>query len=252
MSAKGSRNATRETERSNGGRVSRIVALVAAAGGGTRFGTATPKQYALLDGQAVIVRTFSRLRAMRPHAIYVAIAPDDRDFERIAARPADVRVLRCGGETRALTVARAIDALSADCGADDWIAVHDAARPCVPADALARLVETLEGDDVGGLLAMPVADTLKRGEAFADAPHVTSTVSRSGLWQAQTPQMFRLGALRRAFAQEGAMQCTDESQAVEALGLSPRLVRGSAANIKITFPEDLLLASAILASQERA
>jgi 2-C-methyl-D-erythritol 4-phosphate cytidylyltransferase len=116
-------------------------------------------------------------------------------------------------------------------------------------DALARLVEALEGDDVGGLLAVPVADTLKRGQAFADAPHVEATVPRTGLWQAQTPQMFRLGVLRRALARDGAMECTDESQAVEALGLAPRLVRGSAANIKITFPEDLPLASAILASQ---
>ena len=232
--------------------MNRIVALVAAAGGGSRFGTATPKQYALLDGQPVILRTLARLRSMQPHAIYVALAADDRDYERIAERPADVAILRCGGETRAQTVARAVEALAADYDGDDWIAVHDAARPCVPADALARLVETLEGDEVGGLLAVPVADTLKRGEAFADAPHVTETVPRVGLWQAQTPQMFRLDALRRAFAQEGALQCTDESQAVEALGLAPRLVRGSAANIKITFPEDLPLASAILESQGRA
>ena len=232
--------------------MNRIVVLVAAAGGGTRFGTATPKQYALLDGQPVILRTLSRLRAMRPHAIYVALAAGDREYERIADRPTDVSILRCGGETRAQTVARAVDALAPDYDGDDWIVVHDAARPCVPADALERLVEALEGDEVGGLLALPVADTLKRGEAFADAPHVASTVPRAGLWQAQTPQMFRLDALRRAFAQDGAMQCTDESQAVDALGVAPRLVRGSAANIKITFPEDLPLASAILASQEGA
>jgi 2-C-methyl-D-erythritol 4-phosphate cytidylyltransferase len=229
--------------------MSRIVVLVAAAGGGTRFGSATPKQYASLDGRPVIVRTLARLRAMQPHAMYVALAADDRDYERIAERPADVRILRCGGETRAQTVAAAVEALSADFDGDDWIAVHDAARPCVPQDALARLVATVEADPVGGLLAVPVADTLKRGEAFADAPHVTATVARAGLWQAQTPQMFRLGTLRRAFAQEGALRCTDESQAVEALGLAPRLVRGSVANIKITFPEDLALASAVLASQ---
>jgi len=230
--------------------MNRIVVLVAAAGGGARFGSATPKQYALLDGQPVIVRTLARLRAMQPHAMFVAIAADDRDYERIPERPADVHVLRCGGETRAQTVARAVDALAGEYDGDDWIAVHDVARPCVPVEALTRLVEALAGDEVGGLLAVPVADTLKRGEAFADAPHVSATVARAGLWQAQTPQMFRLDVLRRAFAQEGAMQCTDESQAVEALGLAPRLVRGSAANVKITFPEDLALASAILASQE--
>lgn len=230
----------------------RLVVLVAAAGGGTRFGAATPKQYAMLDGQPVILRTFARLRALQAHATYVALSPDDRDYERIAERPADVQVLRCGGQTRAQTVSRAVDALAAQYGDDDWIAVHDAARPCVPVEALVRLIDALQGEDVGGLLAVPVADTLKRGDAFADAPRVATTVARGGLWQAQTPQAFRLGVLRRAFAQEGAMQCTDEAQAVEALGLAPRLVRGSAANLKITFPEDLPLASAILASQATA
>jgi 2-C-methyl-D-erythritol 4-phosphate cytidylyltransferase len=229
--------------------VTRIVVLVAAAGGGARFGSATPKQYALLDGEPVILRTLSRLRALEPDAMRVALAADDREYERIAGRPDDVAILRCGGPTRAHTVASAVETLARDYDARDWIAVHDAARPCVPVDALARLVEALEGDDVGGLLAIPVADTLKRGEAFADAPRVEATVPRTGLWQAQTPQVFRLGVLRRAFAREGAMQCTDESQAVEALGLAPRLVRGSAANIKITYPEDLPLASAILSSQ---
>jgi 2-C-methyl-D-erythritol 4-phosphate cytidylyltransferase len=232
--------------------MNRIVVVVAAAGGGTRFGTATPKQYALLDGQPVIVRTFARLLCLRPDAMYVALAPGDREYERIAAGLSGVRILRCGGETRAQTIARAVEALSADFDGEDWVAVHDAARPCVPEDALSRLVEALADEGPGGLLAIPVADTLKRGEAFADAPHVTATVPRAGLWQAQTPQMFRLNVLRRALAQESAMQCTDESQAVEALGLAPRLVRGSAANIKITYPEDLPLASAILAAQARA
>ena len=229
--------------------MTRRIVLVAAAGGGTRFGGAMPKQYAMLDGEPVILRTLARLREMQPDATYVALAPNDREYESLAQRPMDVQILRCGGETRAQTVARALDALGSQCDDDDWIAVHDAARPCVPADALARLVERLDTDEVGGLLAVPVADTLKRGESFADAPHVEATVARAGLWLAQTPQMFRMGVLRRALGREGAMQCTDESQAVEALGLAPRLVRGSAANIKITFAEDLALASAILASQ---
>ena len=229
--------------------MSRRIVLVAAAGGGTRFGSATPKQYAMLDGQPVIRRTLARLRALEADATYVALAADDREYERIAECSPDATILRCGGETRAQTVARAVGVFAGQYADDDWIVVHDAARPCVPAEALARLVAELDGDDVGGLLAVPVADTLKRGESFADAPRVQATVARAGLWQAQTPQMFRLGVLRRAFDREGAMQCTDESQAVEALGLAPRLVRGSAANVKITFAEDLVLASAILASQ---
>ncbi len=232
--------------------MNRIAVLVAAAGGGSRFGAATPKQYAMLDGTPVILRTLARLAAMEHHAMFVVLAPDDRDYERLTDRPSTVRILRCGGDTRARSIANAVEAIAPEFDEGDWIAVHDAARPCVPVDALARLVTVLEDDDVGGLLALPVADTLKRGDAYADAPRVETTVPRAGLWAAQTPQMFRLGVLRRALAREGALQCTDESQAVEALGLAPRLVRGSPANVKITFAEDLPLASAILAAQEKA
>jgi 2-C-methyl-D-erythritol 4-phosphate cytidylyltransferase len=119
----------------------------------------------------------------------------------------------------------------------------------VPRDALARLVEHLRDEPVGGLLAVPVADTLKRSDADADAPRVAATVPRAGLWQAQTPQMFRYGVLLRAFAPDAALECTDEAQAVEAAGYAPRLVRGSPANLKITFADDLALAAAILAAQ---
>lgn len=230
--------------------MSRIHVLVPAAGGGARFGGRTPKQYALLAGVPVIVRTLTRLRAgLAPQSIHVAIAPDDEQFDRLPARPGDVRALRCGAATRAGTVANALHALAAECADDDWIAVHDAVRPCVPLDALARLVAHLADDPVGGLLAVPVADTLKRADGDVDLPHVVATVSRAGLWQAQTPQMFRCGVLRRALA-VAATDATDEAQAVEAMGLAPSLVRGSSANIKITYAEDLTLAAAILAAQE--
>ncbi len=233
--------------------MNRVIVLVAAAGGGTRFGTATPKQYALLDGQPVILRTLARLRAMSPDAIVVALAPDDRDYERIPERPADAQVLRCGGDTRARTVAQAVDALAADYDDADWIAVHDAARPCVPAEALARLADTLCDDDVGGLLAVPVADTLKHGDGSAE-PRVVRTEDRRQLWQAQTPQMFRYGVLARAFREPGAAGVTDESGAVELLAARgacamPRLVAGSRANLKVTWPEDFAIAAAILAAQ---
>ena len=181
--------------------------------------------------------------------MFVALAPDDLHFDRMAGPPARrrgaaVRRRHAGGH-RAQRARRA----RRSCADDDWILVHDAARPCVPRDALARLVEHLRDDATGGLLAIPVADTLKRGDGDADAPRVAATVARAGLWQAQTPQMFRFGVLRRAFAAESALACTDEAQAVEALGLAPRLVRGSPANLKITYPEDLALAAAILAAQ---
>jgi 2-C-methyl-D-erythritol 4-phosphate cytidylyltransferase len=230
--------------------MTRHVVLIPAAGGSARFGGAVPKQYAPLAGVPVLARTLARLHeALAPDAMFVALTPDDVHFDRMPARPAGVAALRCGGGTRAATVRNALAVLAGSCGDDDWILVHDAARPCVPRDALARLVLHLRDDETGGLLAIPVADTLKRGDGDADAPRVAATVARAGLWQAQTPQMFRFGVLRRAFAAESALACTDEAQAVEALGLAPRLVRGSPANLKITYPEDLALAAAILAAQ---
>jgi 2-C-methyl-D-erythritol 4-phosphate cytidylyltransferase len=228
----------------------RHFALVAAAGGGARFGAHVPKQYLPLAGVPVLARTLERLRrGLAPAAMFVALAPDDLSYERMEGRPADVVALRCGGATRAATIRNALHALEGRCGPDDWLLVHDAARPCVPLEALARLREHLRNDPVGGLLALPVADTLKRSDGDADAPGAIATVPRGGLWQAQTPQMFRFGVLQRAFAREGALDCTDEAQAVEALGLVPRLVRGSPANLKITFAEDLAFATAILAWQ---
>lgn len=228
----------------------RMFALVPAAGGGARFGGALPKQYALLAGVPVLARTLERLAtAIAPAATFVAIAADDLHFERMAGRPADVVALRCGGATRAATVRNALAALAGRCADDDWILVHDAARPCVPRDALARLAHHLRDEPVGGLLAVPVADTVKRSDGDVDAPRVAATVPRGGLWLAQTPQAFRYGVLTRAFAAETADACTDEAQAVEALGLAPRLVRGSPANLKITYPEDLAEAAAILAAQ---
>jgi 2-C-methyl-D-erythritol 4-phosphate cytidylyltransferase len=158
-------------------------------------------------------------------------------------------VLRSGGRTRSDTVRNALQALAGTCRDDDWILVHDAARPCVPRDALMRLVAHVERDAVGGLLAVPVADALKRSDGDVDAPRVLRTEDRAGMWQAQTPQMFRYGVLMRALAHPAARECADEAQAVEALGLAPQLVRGSPANLKVTFPDDLQLAAAILASQ---
>ena len=194
--------------------------------------------------------TLDRLRDALPlDSMAVAIAPDDAYFDRAIGARDGLTILRCGGATRSDTVRNALQALAGTCRDDDWILVHDAARPCVPPEALARLVAQLGDDDVGGLLAIPVADTLKRGDADGAAPRVVRTEDRGQLWQAQTPQMFRYGVLTRALAQPAARDCTDEAQAVEALGMSPRLVRGSVANLKVTFPDDLVLAAAILAAQ---
>lgn len=233
--------------------------VVPAAGGGSRFGSGVPKQYADLAGQAMLARTLDRLgSALTPAATVVALAPDDPHYAHCVGPRPNILVLHCGGPTRAATVANALAALATRCLADDWVLVHDAARPCVPAAALRRLVSTLEDDRVGGLLAIPVTDTLKRAVAHAppDAPsRVRLTEDRSDLWQAQTPQMFRCGLLRAALARPEASVATDEAGAIEALAMSgacamPRLVLGSARNIKVTFAADLALAAAILSLPE--
>jgi 2-C-methyl-D-erythritol 4-phosphate cytidylyltransferase len=148
----------------------------------------------------------------------------------------------CGGDTRAASVLNGLVAIEAEAGEDDWILVHDAARPCLSPALLASMLDALQGDEVGGLLAIPMADTLKRADGDQ---RVAQTEPRDQLWLAQTPQMFRYGLLKRALqAANGAP--TDEAQAVEALGLKPKLVRGESANLKVTYPQDLLLAQAIL------
>ena len=233
----------------------RIVALVPAAGGGRRFGGNAPKQYALLAGRAVLACTLDRLAAaLAPLPVVVALAPDDMFYDVVIGARDGVETVRCGGDARAATVANALVALANRCRDDDWILVHDAARPCVPVDAVLRLTAELAEDDVGGLLAIPSADTLKR-EDPARSGRVLCTEERAGIWQAQTPQMFRFGILRAAFALPDALATTDEAQAVEALAATgacarPRLVNGSALNIKVTYPADLALAGAILATQE--
>jgi 2-C-methyl-D-erythritol 4-phosphate cytidylyltransferase len=232
----------------------RVFVVVPAAGGSTRFGAAIAKQYADLAGAPLLARTLERLRSIDSEMTFVVVAADDREFERrVGARPR-LEVLRCGGATRAETVRNALEALSARCANGDWVVIHDAARPCVPRAALARLVQALRDDPVGGLLAIPMADTLKRAAGDHDTPRVARTEDRFGLWQAQTPQMFRYAVLAAAMADDDALRCTDESQAVEALAAKggcamPRLVQGSAENIKVTYPEDLALAAAILQVQ---
>jgi 2-C-methyl-D-erythritol 4-phosphate cytidylyltransferase len=145
-------------------------------------------------------------------------------------------------------VKNGLAALRGELRDNDWLLVHDAARPCLPKDALRRLMQELSGDDTGGLLAIPVSDTLKR--AGVDT-RVASTEPRDGLWQAQTPQMFRFGVLWDAFKVKRALESTDEAEAVERLGLRPKLVLGSSANIKVTYPADLVLAAAILRDADR-
>ena len=224
-----------------------MFVVVPAAGAGVRFGAELPKQYADLDGVPVLARTLDRLATLRAERTFVALSIDDHIYERRVGSREDVTALHCGGPTRAVTVRNALDAIARHCDGHDWVAVHDAVRPCVPVDALLRLVETLANDRAGGLLAIPLADTLKR----ADGERVVRTENRESLWQAQTPQMFRYAILVEALRRGTQPPPTDEAQAVEALGERPRLVLGSAANVKITHSGDLDLATAIWRHQQR-
>ena len=227
----------------------RHFALVPAAGSGSRVGGGTPKQYLTLEGKPLL---FYALRQLAAHPlireVFVVLAPDDTRFRTAGGDElsAKIRPLYCGGETRAASVRNGLSSARDVIASHDWMLVHDAARPCLSAAALARLIREIASDEVGGLLAIPVADTLKRAGA---QDRVMTTERREGLWQAQTPQMFRYGALTEALQLYGPA-VTDEAGAIEKLGLKPRLVVGEARNLKVTYPEDLALATVILRSDE--
>ena len=227
----------------------RLWAVVPAAGLGRRFGAQMPKQYLDLAGRPVIERTLSLfVDHGRIAQVCVVLDPEDRYWAstRYADHP---KVTRAdGGLERCHSVLNALELLTQRSEPEDWVLVHDAARPCLRPEDLDRLIGELEQDPVGGLLAVPVRDTMKRGDASG---HVIATVDRAGLWHAYTPQMFRLAALSRALrdAIAGGDWVTDEAAAMERLGHRPRLVEGHADNIKITRAEDLPLAWFFLQQQ---
>lgn len=224
----------------------RCHALLPCAGSGTRAGSPLPKQYQALLGRPLVWHTLAALRAVAEiTSLRVVIAPDDahwHDIEGVAA-------LRCGGASRADSVFNGLCAMrEAGVPDDDWVLVHDAARCLVtPAEVLA-LMAACADDPVGGLLALPLPDTLKA----ESGGRVVQTIAREHKWLAQTPQMFRLGALHAALGAargEGFAGITDEASAIERSGARPRLVEGRASNIKVTYPHDFALAEAILRSR---
>lgn len=224
----------------------RHFALVPAAGSGARLGAARPKQYLPLLGKPMIHHTLLRLAALAEiRRLHVVLAPDDVLWEAPPALASRLSAHRVGGATRAASVLAGLRAMRDGpdpVHADDWVLVHDAARPCVTSAMLRTLIDALREDAVGGLLAIPLADTLKRA---GDAERVLRTEPREGLWAAQTPQMFRHGLLLRALEAAGP-EVTDEASAIEALGLAPRLIAADARNLKVTRPMDLKLAELIL------
>ncbi|MES2771594.1 MAG: 2-C-methyl-D-erythritol 4-phosphate cytidylyltransferase [Pseudomonadota bacterium] len=236
-------------------------ALVPAAGSGTRFSAgfsadltaALPKQYSPLLGRPLLFHSL-RVLCLCPwiERVWVVLSPSDtfwQDYDW-SALGAKLELLFCGAETRAQSVRNGLLAAETVATADDWILVHDAARPCLSSAQLQALADGLVDDPVGGLLAMPVADTVKRGDA---AQRVLATLERTELWLAQTPQMFRYGVLARALldARSGALAPTDEASAVEALGLQPKLIVANGENLKVTYAADLALAEAILRWREQ-
>jgi 2-C-methyl-D-erythritol 4-phosphate cytidylyltransferase len=228
----------------------RHFALLPAAGVGARMGAAHPKQYLVIHGKPML---WHALRAFEQHPriarSYVVISPGDGWWDGYDWSDfAKLRVLRCGGATRAESVLNGLSALADEVDAQDWILVHDGARPCLTQALLDKLMDELADDPVGGILATPVADTLKRaGQAPGQVHRIAETVSRAGLWGAQTPQMFRHGQLREALTRAGN-QVTDEASALEFLGLTPRLVESDQSNLKVTYPLDLRLAELLLGS----
>ena len=222
----------------------RLWALVPCAGSGSRARADGPKQYASVAGKPMVLHTLAALRGVRRLAgTLVVVSAGDTFFESYGAM---VSVAACGGSTRAQTVLNGLNALQEQgAQAQDWVLVHDAARCLVTATQIDALIDACWDDTVGGLLALKLPDTLKQEQDG----RVAQTVDRSDKWLAQTPQMFRLGALQQALEAAGDA-VTDESSAMEFLGLQPRLVEGSAQNFKVTYPQDFALAEAVLAARK--
>ena len=222
--------------------MSEFYALVPAAGSGSRMGGELAKQYLELSGHPMIYYALTTLcRCSQINTVFVVLAPDDEHFKRYDWSHCEGKLepLYCGGKTRAESVANGL--LVSELEPDNWVLVHDAARPCLTQAHLEKLIAELRDDEVGGILAVPVADTLKRADA---RQRIESTESREKLWQAQTPQMFRAGLVA-----QGLQLCknvTDEASAIEALGLQPKLVAGDTSNFKVTYPLDIRLAELLL------
>ena len=219
----------------------RYFALIPAAGSGQRFSanapTLSPKQYQRLGNKTVLEHS---LQAFSDNPlierIYLVIAAGDQLIAQINL-PAKVKLLRVGGPSRHTSVLNGLQAMASECSATDWVLVHDAARPGLTSDLVTRLIEEVDSNSAGGLLALPLADTLKREHNGRS----TETIPRAHLWQAQTPQMFQHQKLQHALQQalEAGQEVTDEASAIEALGWHPKLVAGTLRNMKITYAQEL-------------
>jgi 2-C-methyl-D-erythritol 4-phosphate cytidylyltransferase len=230
--------------------------IIPAAGAGSRMANVLPKQYLPLAGKPMISHTIQVFfNHPRIASIHLALSPDDGFWRTLTLEPASkLKLHYTGGESRAETVLNTLNAI--EIANDDWVLVHDAARPGLTHALLDNLLNTLETDEVGGLLALPLADTLKQADAES---RTKKTIPRDNLWQAQTPQMFKYAALKHALQanihaasspSSIGVLATDEAEAIEAQGLQPKLVQGGLRNLKVTYPQDLELLEALFAGEK--
>ncbi|WP_410211741.1 2-C-methyl-D-erythritol 4-phosphate cytidylyltransferase [Aquirhabdus sp.] len=229
-------------------RVSTLWAVVPAAGSGRRFGSEIPKQYLILQDQPIMLHSINRLFALPLAGCVIAIAAGDTQAQTLDYQSLDRIQFVVGGAERMDSVLAGLEYLKDKAAVDDWILVHDVARPCITPTSLRRLVNELHDHEIGGILATPVRDTLKQVQDH----NILATIPRDNLWQAQTPQMFRFGVLYDALiaAKKQGLQVTDEASAIELAGLSVKIVEGRMDNIKITYADDLALADVILQAQQ--
>lgn len=232
--------------------MSKFFALIPAAGSGSRMGNERPKQYLPLSGRPMIYYAINTLCQPRNiDSVFVVLAPDDTEWLQYDWTEFSEKlvVLNCGGATRAESVLNGLITAQKKylINPRDWILVHDAARPCLTTILLNKLIDQLTDDEIGGLLAIPVADTLKRSDSNC---RITCTEPRENLWQAQTPQMFRYELLTHALRSTNGITVTDDASAIEALGFQPKLISSDANNFKVTYPHDLALAELILQTRK--
>lgn len=227
-------------------------AIVPAAGVGARVGAAIPKQYIRINDKAIIEHTLEKLAASKIITkIVVAVSKEDAYFNDLASvKSLPIQVVE-GGADRCDSVLAGLEYLKKVANDDDWVLVHDAARPCVEVNDIHRLIAKLDEHEVGGILGVPVRDTMKRISDVNGVNEIVKTENRENLWHALTPQMFRIGILHKAMVhcRENKISVTDEASAIEYLGLNPVMIEGSANNIKITQAEDLMLAELYLKQQ---
>ena len=231
----------------------KFYAIVPAAGIGSRVGASVPKQYIRIHGKTVIEHTLSKLDASKVfEKVIVAVSKDDTTFKNITSVMSYPIQIVEGGADRCDSVLAGLEHLKTFANNDDWVLVHDAARPCIPVNDIHRMIAKLDSHEVGGILGVPVRDTMKRITNVNGSNEILKTESRENLWHALTPQMFRLGTLYDAMllCQKDNAPITDEASAIEYIGLRPLIIEGSASNIKITQAEDLELAGLYLKQQD--